>query len=254
MILAADNINPMNKAIQMAVTEQNPVPIREAVKMCIDSKPDLIDINPGYLSSKKTDRISFVVETVQDVTDCRLILDSPQPEVLKMGLSVCKQKPVLSALTLEKKKIDEILPLAIEADTDLVVLLLDERSFTPVSLEEKLSTALEIWQICESAGFPTDKLIFDPVIPNIAWPDAWDHLKASIQTIRMLSDGSVLGVPVRTMAGISNFLSGQRKNNDVLIEQTILSGLCGAGISVILADISNAELMRTYHYANKMAG
>jgi 5-methyltetrahydrofolate corrinoid/iron sulfur protein methyltransferase len=252
MLIAADNINPMNKNIAKAVLELNPGPVRETAKMCADAGCDLIDINPGYLSAKNTDRIAFLIETVQEVTDCRLILDSPSPEVLKKGLSFCRQKPIISALTLEQKKITEILPLAIEADTDLVVLLLDERSFSPPRLEEKLTVALEIWQKTEQAEFPAKKLIFDPVIPNISWPEAFDQLKESTQTVRMLGEGSILGEPVRTMAGISNFLSGQRKYNDAMIEQTILSVLAGAGLSVALADVSNKKLMDTLKYVNKL--
>jgi len=252
MIIAADNLNPMNLNIASAISEKDPEILQNTTRQCSSLGSDLLDINPGYLSAMKTDRIAFMVETVQEVTDCRLILDSAQPEVLKMGLSVCKLKPVISALTLEPKKIDEILPLALEADTDLVILLLDEKSICPSSMEEKLSIALEIWQKAKEAGMSTEKLIFDPVVPNISWPDAWENLRASVRTIRMLADGSLLGEPVKTMAGISNFLSGQRKYNSPEVEQTILSVLGGAGLSVSLMDVTNKALMDSCEYIKRM--
>lgn len=58
-------------------------------------------------------------------TTMRLILDSPHARVLAEGLAVCRDKPILNALTLEKQKVEEIPPLAAQYKTQLIVLLLD---------------------------------------------------------------------------------------------------------------------------------
>ena len=78
----------------------------------------------------------------------------------------------------------EILPLAVENDADLVVLLMDERSFTPPSLEEKLALALDLMQHAVKAGLSTDRLIFDPVLPNLSWDDAFFRVAHAVKTVR----------------------------------------------------------------------
>ena len=101
MKIAADNITSTNPTVMRAMDGLDPDPIRDLARRLADTGPDFIDVNPGYLSKKKLDRMAFLVEAVSSVTDETLILDSPQTEVLKAGLSASPKLPVLSALTME---------------------------------------------------------------------------------------------------------------------------------------------------------
>ena len=96
--------------------------------------------------------MAFMVEAVQQVSRLRLMLDSPNPQVLARGLAVCDKPPVLNALTLEAAKLRETLPLAAAHDPDLVLLLLDARSFSPPSLEDKVALAMQLRDAALAAG------------------------------------------------------------------------------------------------------
>ena len=120
MLLAADNIHAMNQVVSDSLRELDAQPIREIARKCESNGARLIDLNPGYLSRRNEDRMAFLVETVQEVTSSRLILDSPNPRVLARGLAVCKEPPILNALSLEPRKLEEILPMATEHGTGLV--------------------------------------------------------------------------------------------------------------------------------------
>ncbi len=253
MLLAADNINAMNPVIEQAMQKLDPQPVRELAQKLERNGAQLIDINPGYLSRNKHDRIEFLVDAVQDATRARLILDSPHPEILARGLKACREKPVISALTKEEKKLKELLPLAVEADTELVLLLLDEHSICPRFAEEKLALALELWQHATSAGMAHEKLIFDPVLPSLSWNDAWEHVAHSIQAVRMFSGSDIFGRPARTMAGISNLLSGISRDNTEGIEETCLAMLAGAGLSMALVNLARPEIVRACDLINRMS-
>ncbi len=252
MIIAADNINPMNPIVADAMERLDPVPIQDLARRCEQKGVRYIDINPGYLSSRKEDRMSFLVESVQEVTSLQLILDSPNSRLLGKGLASCRETPVLNALTMEEYKIKEILPLAIEAKTDLVVLLLDENSMCPATLDGKVSLAMELWQWASSMGIDEDKLIFDPVMPNNSWPDALEQLRECVKAIRMLSSGAIFGKPVRTIFGISNLLSGQKYSGEIKPEETCLSILAGAGLDIALANVLKPELMNAFQLISRM--
>ena len=131
MLLAADNIHGLNRNVAEAMRTLNPAPIRELARDCEKRGATLIDINPGYLSRRNEDRMEFLVEAVQEVTSARLVLDSPKARILERGLHACRQSPVLNALSLEHEKLNEILPLAAQHGTGLVLLLMDENSITP---------------------------------------------------------------------------------------------------------------------------
>jgi 5-methyltetrahydrofolate corrinoid/iron sulfur protein methyltransferase len=242
MIIAADNLNALNPRVAKALQELDPKPIREITHACVHAKADLLDINPGYLSKNQEDRIIFLIETVQEVTSLGLILDSPHPKILAKGLAACREKPILNALTLEEKKLEEILPLAVEFQTPLVLLLLDQYSMPPATLEGKLALAIELRERAVSAGMAEEQLLFDPLLPHWSWPETLAQIKALIEMIRLLSSGALFNFPARTMVGLSNLRSGQNRKEPYPLEETCLNLLAGAGLSHVLANVLRPEV------------
>lgn len=235
MILAADNLQIFNPVVAQALEDKNPRPLQELARRCREAGAALLDINPGFLSQRHQDRMAFMVEAVQDAA--ALILDSPDAAVLAKGLAVCRGKPILNALTLEPKKLEEILPLAAAHQIDLVLLLLDERSFPAPTLEGKIALAVELRERALAAGLSAEQLIFDPVMPNLSWPDAWEQVRECIKAVRLLAGGAVFPEPARTMAGLSNLRSHLRRVYPLEVETTCLAMLAGAGLSIALADV-----------------
>lgn len=252
MLLAADNLHGLNPAIAEAMRKLDPQPIRDTVRRIASVGPAFIDINPGYLSRRNEDRMAFLVETVQEACSLRLILDSPNPRVLARGLSVCREKPILNALSGEKEKIDGILPLAAEHGTELVILLMDERSFTPPTLEEKLALALELREVALAAGLSSEDLIFDPVLPNLSWDDAYFRVAEDIKTVRLLAGGAVFQEPAGTMAGLSNLRSGAKERFPFEVEETCMKMLAGAGLTMVLADVLRPQLVAAFRVVERM--
>jgi 5-methyltetrahydrofolate corrinoid/iron sulfur protein methyltransferase len=237
MIIAADNLTGANPVVAQALKDLNPRPLQDLAVRCAEAGAHLLDLNPGYLSRRHEDRLAFLVDAVQEVTNLPLILDSPNPRVLAGGLAACRDKPILNAVTLEEQKLAEILPLAAAHKTQLVLLLLDEKSHPPPTLEGKVALAVELRERCLAAGLTDEQLIFDPVLPNLRWPDAWPQTGADFQTVRYLASGSLFGVPVNTMVGLSNLRSSLRDMYPVQLDITVLALLAGAGLTYVLADV-----------------
>jgi len=252
MLFAADNINAVNEMVAGALQALDKKPIQALVRRLDQSGVDLIDLNPGYLSPRQEDRLAFLVEAVQEVSGTRLILDSPNPRVLAQGLSVCQQPPILNALTLEAEKLAHILPLAAKTQTDLVLLLLDERSRPAPTVEEKLTLAVRLREAAVAAGVAPHRLIYDPVLPNLSWPDAYYQTGAAVQTIRLLASGVVFGEPARTMIGLSNLRSGQRRSYPLTLETTGLGLLAGAGLEIVLLDILQPGMLEHCHLVQQL--
>ncbi|MFZ5450867.1 MAG: dihydropteroate synthase [Thermodesulfobacteriota bacterium] len=237
MILAADNLQIFNPVVAQALEAGDPRPLQDLARRCREAGAALLDINPGFLSQRHQERMAFMVAAVQEAVDLPLILDSPDAAVLVQGLAACRQKPILNALTLEPKKIEEILPLAAAHQTNLVLLLLDERSYPAPTLEGKIALAVELREQALAVGLTPEQLIFDPVLPNLSWHDAWEQVKECIKTVRLLAAGAVFPEPARTMAGLSNLRSHLRRVYSLEVEMTCLGLLAGAGLSLALADV-----------------
>jgi cobalamin-dependent methionine synthase I len=252
-MIAADNLQVLNPAVAKGLAGLDPHPLQELARRCEQAGAQLLDLNPGYLPPRREDRMAFMVEAVQAVTGLRLILDSPSARVLARGLAVCEQPPILNACTLEEAKLREILPLAAAHDTDLVLLLLDENSFSPPSLEGKVAVALRLREAALAAGIKEERLIFDPVLPNLAWPDAWQRVQAAVQAVRWFSTGALWGEGAATMAGLSNLRSGLRKACPAKVEEFCLGLLAGAGLTYALADVLQEGFKETAQLLRQMS-
>jgi cobalamin-dependent methionine synthase I len=252
MLLAADNLNALNPLVAASLKHLDKRPLQELVRRLDQCGVDLIDLNPGYLSVRHEDRMVFLVEAVQEVSDTRLILDSPNPSVLAKGLAVCREAPILNALTLETAKLRDILPLAARARTELVLLLLDERSMTPPALEEKITLAARLRDEALTAGVQENHLIFDPVLPNLSWPDVYYQTSAVIKTVRLLAGGALFGEPARTMVGLSNLRSGRRRLYPLELETSCLGLLAGAGLDIALVDLCQPGLLPQVHLLQQL--
>jgi 5-methyltetrahydrofolate corrinoid/iron sulfur protein methyltransferase len=252
LLLAADNLHALNPVFADALERLDPKPIQLLAERCQAAGAPLLDLNPGYLSKRKEDRMSFLVDTVQGVCSARLILDSPNPRVLARGLAACRETPVLNALSLEEQKLQEILPLAVEHGTDLVLLLMDERSFTPPTMEEKIAIAIELRERSLTSGLKHENLLFDPVLPNLSWDDAFFRVSEGIKTVRLFASGAIFQEPARTMVGLSNLRSGQTRRYSPRIEETCMNLFAGAGLSVALANVLQPDLMDAYRLLKSM--
>lgn len=252
MIVIADNLTATNAQVATALKNLDPGPLQELARRLEGAGANLLDINPGYLSARHEDRMVFMVEAVQQVSRLRLMLDSPKASVLAKGLAACDQPPILDALTLEEAKLREILPLAAAHDTDLVLLLLDERSFPPPALEDKVAVALQLRDAALAAGVKEERLIFDPVLPNLSWPDAWAQVGEIIKLVRLLAEGSLFQTPARTMVGLSNLRSGLRQTYPAKIDEACLYLLAGAGLTCALADVLQPGLVEPLKLINQV--
>ncbi len=242
MLIAADNLHGLNAVVAKAMEQLDPTPLREMVKRFEQNGADCVDINPGYLSPRKEDRITFLVDVVQKACSLRIILDSPSPRVLKRGVLACDKPPILNALSLETNKISELLPLAVESHADLIILLMDETSYSPAKIEEKISLAIELRHKAMAAGMAPDRLVFDPVLPSLRWDDSLPRISECVKTVRLLSSGAVFQETARTMVGLSNLRSGFRSFFPAQLEYNCLGLLAGAGIDMVLADILDPTL------------
>ena len=252
LTIAADNLEPLKPLVAQALDALDPQPLQELARRLEQAGANLIDINPGYLAPRRHDRMAFMVEAVQQVTGLRLILDSPSAPVLARGLAVANEPPILNACTLEVDKLREILPLAAAHRTDLVLLLLDAHSRPAPTLEGKISLALELRKHALAAGLSDEQLIFDLVLPNLTWPDAWPQVGEVVKALRLLTGGQIWEKPARTMVGLSNLRSGLRPSYPVRVEEAVLGVLAGAGLEIALVDVLQPGLMDTVRIINQV--
>ena len=122
--------------------------------------------------------------------------------------------------------------------------LLRPDGHVPADAAGRMEAAVQLFAECEKAGIAPERLIFDPIVAPLTWQDGNRQNMAVLKTIRTLSD--LLGVPVRTIAGLSNLTTGApdataRKR----YQHAFLPMLADAGTDFILMNVLDPDLMRT---------
>jgi 5-methyltetrahydrofolate corrinoid/iron sulfur protein methyltransferase len=243
MRIIADNLRITQKAIEIAVAENDALPLQAMAKRCEMAGADGIDINSGPLYRDPESRMAFMVEAVQAVSQLPLILDTSNPKALKAGLLASKIPVILNGLSLEPSKLEFILPLAAAHQADLVCYLLYPNGHVPPDSTERLNVAVSLYQKCLAAGVEPDRVIIDPVVVPLSWQDGLVQAREVLTVIKTLPE--LLGHPVRTIAGLSNLAAGARDpGKKHLAEQTYLPMLAASGLSMILMNVLHTDSVR----------
>ncbi len=236
MQLIADNLHIVNSSVRNALKKLNPEPIKELVTKCEMAGADVIDINSGPLTRNPVGKMTFLVETVQSVTNLPVMIDTANPIAMEAGLKANKKTAIINGFSLEPVKLEQILPLAKKYKVDIIGYLLYPDGRVPNDASERFSLAIEILQAIQNQNIDQNQLIIDPVIVPLSWQNGSKQAREILDVIQNLPD--ILGFPVKTIAGLSNLASGHGyKGKRLLLEKTYLPMLASAGLSMALLNI-----------------
>jgi len=243
MLLIADNLTATNKAVQKAIVEKDPEPIRELVRNCVAAGAQAIDINPGPLGRNPEDTMSFLVDIVQSATNLPILIDTPNPHAIEAALRCCKRTAIINGFSLEPAKLEAILPLAKAYNVDIIGYLLRPDGHVPADAQERLQIAFSVYESFCTAGIDRERLIIDPIVVPVTWQNGNFQNREVLSVIRQLPD--LLAFPVRTVAGLSNLTATEGpRGKKLLIENAYLCMLAEAGLSMVLMNVLHKEAVK----------
>ncbi len=236
MIVVADNLRITLPAVREAVNRLDPEPVRQLATACRDAGAGAIDVNSGPLSRRPRKKMAFMVNAVQAAVDLPLVLDTTNPDALAAGLAECNRRATINGVSLEPEKLERVLPLALQYDADIIGYLLRPDGHVPADAAGRMQAAVQLFGECQQVGIQPQRLIIDPIVAPLAWQDGNRQNMAVLEVIRTLPD--LLGIPVRTIAGLSNLTTGA-PDADVRrrYQGTFLPMLAAAGLDMILMNV-----------------
>src|SRR3989338_7128591 len=98
MFLIGERINGMFKDVAKAIKEKDKTIIQELALKQVSCKANALDVNVGPASSNPKEAMEWLVETIKEVTDITLAIDTTKLDVMEFGLSLCKSKPIINSV------------------------------------------------------------------------------------------------------------------------------------------------------------
>jgi len=226
----------MYKNIGQAIKEKDKAIIQKCALEQIKRGADALDVNCGPASRQPASDIQWLIQSIQEVTDKPLSLDSSNPQVIESGLKVVKNKAIINSTTADPEKLDVLVPLAKKYNAKLIGLTISTKGI-PQNKDQRLELAATIVASCSEQGFPLEDLYLDPIVlpVNVAQSQMKDILEV-IHEFKIISEPSP-----KSIVGLSNVSQGTCVRS--LVNRIFLTMAVAFGLDAAILDPTDKDLM-----------
>ncbi len=246
MIIIGEKINGTRKLVKEAIAVKNADFIKDLALRQVNAGVDFLDVNAGTSPEKEPEDMIWLVNTIQEVTDTVLCLDSANPEALKAGFTVVNKTPMINSLSGEKLRIDGVLPLACEHQTELIVLTCDDDGI-PTTVEKRMEILEKLIAMTREGGLPDSKLHIDPLVGTVSTDTESGNMafEAMRRILEKYPDVHITG-------GLSNISFGLPLRSSVNQAFAVLA--IAAGMDSAIVDPENEDLKNIIYAADVVLG
>jgi 5-methyltetrahydrofolate corrinoid/iron sulfur protein methyltransferase len=238
MILVGENINVMSTTIGPALKERKPEPIQKLARAESEAGVDYLDLNIGPSRKAGDELMSWLVETVQEVSDKPLSLDTTNPVATEAGLKACKKGALINSVSLQPERLEKILPLAKQYNADMIGLLWGVEGM-PRDANERCMLAVDLIYKANQMGIASENIWIDPIATPVSVEI--NQVKACLEFMSMLAE---IAPECKSIVGLSNVSNGTPAHLRPYLNRTYLIMLLKYGLYSAIVDAFDAELVQ----------
>lgn len=247
MIIIGEKINSTLKKVKPAIENYDTKTIQELALSQVEAGATYIDLNAGMFFNDEPEKLEWLVNTVQEVTDAPLAIDSPNPIALERGLAANKNgKPIINSITDESERFEAVLPLVVKYKTAVIALCMDDTGM-PETEEDRVTIARRLITKLSAAGVAHEDIFIDPLIRPIGTGSHYG--KVAIGTMRKVKEEFP---NVHITCGLSNISFGIPARK--LMNQTFLVAAVANGMDGAILNPTDKQLMTFLYAAEALMG
>ena len=216
MILIGENIHIISKAISEAVKGQGRWPIQDLAKAQTGAGADYLDLNMGPARQNPEAVASWLVNTVQEVTDLPLSLDTMNPVAMEAGLKLCRKRALLNSASGKAESREYMMPLAIKYHTQVVISVITDPGCPP-DVDSRVESIMDTVAYANGMGIDNEDIWVDPIILPVSADQK--QVREALEFIRILPD---LLPGVKSVVGLSNVSNGTPAHLRGLLNRTYM--------------------------------
>jgi cobalamin-dependent methionine synthase I len=240
MIVMGENIHIISRVVNDAIKSRDPKPIQDLARAQAEAGADYLDVNVGYLRKNTEETMTWIINTIQEVTDLPLSIDTMNPVAMEVGLRLCKKKPLLNSASGKTDSKDQMLPLAKKYNCDVVISVINDKGM-PAEGDSKLDSIMDTVAYANDLGIPNENIWPDPIaLPISTAGEGQKNALATYEFIEMLPEA----LPgIKSMVGLSNISNGAPTELRPLLNRVYLIMLARKGLYSSIHDALDKDIM-----------
>ena len=237
MILIGENIHIISKVVSEAVRNRDAAAIQALATAQAQAGADYLDLNLGPARRDPEEVGSWLVNTVQEVTDLPISLDTMNPAAMEAGLALCKTRPILNSASGKAESKELMMPLAVKYNTQVIISVITDLGCPP-DVDARVESIRETVAYANGLVISNEDIFVDPIILPVSADQK--QVREALEFIRILPD---LLPDVRSVVGLSNVSNGTPAHLRGILNRTYLVMLEKCGLYSAIADVLDPELV-----------
>jgi 5-methyltetrahydrofolate corrinoid/iron sulfur protein methyltransferase len=241
VIIFSERINGMYRDVRAAINEKDTKVVQDLAREQLAGGADVLDVNLGPTKGDPAENFVWLAQTIHEVTDKPVSLDSAKPDLLAAAVPKVRQavpgiKLVINSCTAAPDCMAKLIPLAAEHGAGIIGLTMDQEG-VPGNVEKRVECGAAFLMTALEAGVATEDVYLDAIIlpVNVASKQPMNVIEA-IRQLKLVSDP-----PPHFILGLSNV--SQRCLMNRLINRTYLVMSLAAGLDAAIMDAADKDLV-----------
>lgn len=233
-IIVGERINPTGKKkLQEELRENCFERVQQFAEEQEAAGAGVLDINVGMSGISEKDVMLKAIEEVTAITSLPLAIDSSHVEVLEAALRQYPGRALINSISLEKGKMEKLLPLAKKYGAMFILLPLSDEGL-PKDLDERQENIRIIYEEALKAGLCREDIVVDGLVATVG-----AEKEAALQTLQTIQYCHDEGLA--TICGLSNISFGMPERS--FINSTFLTMAIQSGLTMAIANPSQELLV-----------
>ena len=198
-----------SKAFREALLDENLDAMVQIGKSQVRDGSHMLDLCTAYVGRDEIADMTGAVKRYRTEVPTPLMIDSTDPQVLKVALQLCGGRSVINSINLEEgpEKCHEVLPMAKDHGAAVVALTIDEDGMAKTA-DDKLRIARRIYDLCvNDYGMRPEDILFDVLTFTICTGNE-DDRRLGLETLEGIRRVKEELPGVGLLLGLSNISFG----------------------------------------------
>ena len=237
MEVVGECIHIISSKVKKAIANRDKGSIQELALRQAEAGAQALELNIGPQKKAGPEVMEWMVDTIQEVVDLPLSLDTTNIAAMETGLKRARKRAIVNSASAAPERLETMPPLAAQYNAKLIALCMG-KNILPTA-EERINVALEVLmpRIME-VGLSMEDIYFDPLILTVSGMQ--EYALEAVETVRFLKQ--VSDPPPKTIVGLSNVSNGVPHKGRSLIDCTYLVMLMAAGLDAAIGDPLDSRL------------